>query len=288
VTGVYTSDDGGRAVIERYRSLLAQWPVPAEHLQVPTREGKTFVLASGPPDAPPLLLLHGSGSNAAMWAADVAVWSQHFRVYAVDIIGEPGLSARSRPPMAPDAYLPWLDDVAAALGVTRLSIVGISLGGWLALSFAARHPARVERMALLCPVGIGRQRWGAALTSALLKPFGAWGRRRSLTMVLGPAVRTLPGPAAEFVQLVNQHFRYRMEPVPVVTDDALRSATMPILVIVGMQDALVDSRGTRERLERLVPSATVRVLPDAGHLLPAQTAPILEFLRATHSTGSPR
>src|SRR5690606_34107482 len=67
VTGIYTSQAGARAVEETYRRLLAGWPVPAEHLRVPTREGETFVVASGPPDAPPLVLLHGSGSNALMW-----------------------------------------------------------------------------------------------------------------------------------------------------------------------------------------------------------------------------
>src|SRR5690606_15033670 len=92
VTGIYTSQAGARAVEETYRRLLAGWPVPAEHLRVPTREGETFVVASGPPDAPPLVLLHGSGSNASMWAPDVAAWSERFRVYAVDVIGEPGRS----------------------------------------------------------------------------------------------------------------------------------------------------------------------------------------------------
>ena len=47
-----------------------------------------------------------------------------------------------------------------------------------------------------------------------------------------------------------------------------------------VRDALFGSPGTLDRLERLAPSATVRVLPGVGHLLPAQIAPILEFLRA--------
>jgi pimeloyl-ACP methyl ester carboxylesterase len=63
-----------------------------------------------------------------------------------------------------------------------------------------------------------------------------------------------------------------------VDDDALRRATMPLLVVLGARDALIDSRRTAERLSRLVPSATVRVLPDAGHLLPSQTEPIMQFL----------
>jgi hypothetical protein len=46
-----------------------------------------------------------------MWMADVAAWAAHFRVYAIDMIGEPGLSARSRPPLHSEAHALWLDDV---------------------------------------------------------------------------------------------------------------------------------------------------------------------------------
>jgi pimeloyl-ACP methyl ester carboxylesterase len=279
VNGIYTSAAGARAVGQRYRELLATWPVAAEHLRVPTREGETFVVASGPPDAPPLVLLHGSGSNAVMWAGDVAAWSEHFRVYAVDLIGEPGLSAPARPPMTSGAYAPWLDDVLDALGVARASVVAVSLGGWVALDYATRHPERVARMVLLTPTGVAKQKLGAVLGAVLLKPFGEWGTRRSMELLLGPQVRTQRG-SAEFVRLVSQHFRYRREPVPVVDDAALRRAAMPMLAILGARDAFIDSSRTAERLSRLVPAATVRVVPDAGHLLPAQTAPILEFLTA--------
>src|SRR5947208_9885252 len=100
---------------------------------VPTREGHTFVVASGDRHAPPLVLLHGSGANSASWISDVSEWSQRFRVYAVDMIGEPGLSAPARPPFASEAYANWLDDVWKGLGLTAASVAGVSLGGWLAL-----------------------------------------------------------------------------------------------------------------------------------------------------------
>lgn len=63
---IFKTEAGGREILRRYEQNLAHWPVPAEQLRVPTREGDTFVLVCGPEDAPPLLLLHGSGSNAMM------------------------------------------------------------------------------------------------------------------------------------------------------------------------------------------------------------------------------
>jgi pimeloyl-ACP methyl ester carboxylesterase len=279
MTPIYTSPDGARAVEQRYRELLDGWPVPADHLRVPTREGETFVVASGPPDAPPLVLLHGSGSNTLMWAPDVAAWSERFRVYAVDLIGEPGLSAPARPPLTSGAYPLWFGDVLDALGVARAAVVAVSLGGWLALDFATRHPERVERLALLTPAGVATAKVTGLIGAVLLKLFGEWGKQRSMEVLLGPEVRRQRG-SAEFVRLLTRHHRYRREPVLLVDDEALHRATMPVLAVLGGRDAFIDTPRTAQRLSRLVPSATVRVLPGIGHLLPAQTAPVLEFLTA--------
>jgi pimeloyl-ACP methyl ester carboxylesterase len=276
---IYKTEAGGREILRRYEQTLANWPIPAEHLRVPTREGETFVLVSGPDDAPPLLLLHGSGSNAAMWMGDVASWAKHFRVHAVDMIGEPGLSAPSRPPLDSEAYALWLDDVLEHLGLERAAIVGTSLGGWLALDYATRRPDRIERLALLCPGGVGRQKVGVLFKALLYKPFGQWGMRRSIKAVAGIDVRTMP-EVAEYLALTFTHFLPRRDRLPVFPDEALRKLTMPVLVIVGGRDAMLDSSGTAERITRTVPHATVTVLPEVAHAIIGQTQPVLEFLRA--------
>ena len=282
MTSIYKSDEGARAVQARYLAFLKHWPVASQHLRMPTREGETFIVSCGPEGAPPLLLFQGSGGNAAMWMGDVAAWAAHFRVYAVDMIGEPGLSAPSRPPLASEAYALWLDDVMRALSLTRASIVGVSLGGWLALDYATRRPERVEQAALLCPSGVGRQKMGIVFRLIVLRMLGAWGRRKAREMVLGRAAADVPRGNqhfADFVSLIFAHFRPRMGKVPIVSDEALKRLTMPVMLIVGGRDALLDSDESKRRLERSLPCLTVRFLPEAGHLLRDQTTPILEFLR---------
>ena len=280
MSGIYKSEAGRRAVEERYRAFLAHWPVPSEQLLLPTREGETFVVACGPQDAPSLLLFHGSGANAVMWMGDVGSWSRYFRVYAVDMIGEPGLSAPSRPPLDSEAHALWLDDVMKGLALMRASFVGVSLGGWLALDYATRRPQRVEKLVLLCPAGVGRQK------NFLLKAFpllflGRWGRKRMREMVLGRAPANPPAQMrafGEFMSLIFENFRPRMAKLPIFSDGALTRLTMPVLAILGGKDVLLDSAATKRRLERTVPQAEIRYLPDAGHLLREQTATILEFL----------
>lgn len=279
---IYKTEEGAKAVRERYLRFLQRWPVANRQVRVPTREGETFVIASGPEDAPPLLLLHGGAANSAMWMGDIAAWAAHFRVYAVDLIGEPGLSAPSRPSLSSEAHALWLDDVIQALSLRRTSIVGISLGGWLALDYATRRPERVETLVVLCPGGIGRQKLAIVFKTILLRMCGAWGTRKLRESILGRAPAEVP-PALraflDFVALIHENFRPRMVKLPVFSDAALKRLTMPVLAIVGGKDVLLDSAGTKRRLEANVPHAEIRYLPEAGHVIPGQRAAILQFLR---------
>ncbi|GAA1823083.1 alpha/beta hydrolase [Luedemannella flava] len=286
MTPIYRTEAGGRQVRERYAELLRAWPVPNEHRRVPTREGETFVVVSGREQAPPLVLLHGSGTNAAMWMGDVGTWAEHFRVYAVDVIGEPGLSAPARPPLDTQAHARWLDDVLAGLGVTTTAVVGASLGGWLAIDYATRRPGRVTNLALLCPGGIGRQTWGWLLPALLLKPFGRWGVRRTLRAVAGLDM----AGAEDFLDgmtLTHRQFLPRRDRLPVFDDDALRSLAMPVLVIAGERDAMLDSRDTARRLAGTVPHADVRVLPGVGHSIVGQRDAVLAHLGVSHAGPRP-
>lgn len=116
---IYKSAEGERLVLNRYREFLKYWPVANEQLRVPTSQGETFVIASGPSDARALLLLHGGASNSAVWMAEIAAFASSFRVYCIDMIGEAGLSAPARPPLASEARAVWLDEVLNHLGITR-------------------------------------------------------------------------------------------------------------------------------------------------------------------------
>jgi pimeloyl-ACP methyl ester carboxylesterase len=278
---IYKSAEGEHAVRDRYLDILKHWPVPNRQLRIPTREGETFVVASGDESAPPLLLLHGSMANSAMWMGDVAAWAGHFRIYAVDVIGDAGLSAPSRPPLASEAHALWLDDVMQGLSLTRASMVGVSLGGWLALDYATRRPQCVECLVVLCPGGVGRQKLSIVFKTIPLRMLGAWGNRKAAELVLGRAPGN-PSPALlyfmKFVALIHKNFRPRMVRLPVFSDQALQRLTMPVMAIVGAKDVLIDSAETNQRLERNVPHAEIRYMPDLGHFISSQTAPILDFL----------
>lgn len=281
MTAIWKTPAGGEAVLARYRQLLEHWPAPNEQRLVPTAHGDTSVISAGPQGAPDVVLLHGSASNSASWMGDVATLARRFRVHAVDMIGEPGLSAPNRPPLASHVYADWLGEVLAGLGVTRCALVGISLGGWLSLEYATRRPEAVSAIVLLCPGGVGRHKnilvW--ALPLLLL---GRWGRQKIMQRMAGGAPPPSPSPEVvaygEFMDLTFANFRPRTEVLPPFTDAELARLEMPLLAILGAKDVMIDSAGTRERLVSNVAKAEVTWLPEAGHLLIGHAAEIDGFL----------
>jgi pimeloyl-ACP methyl ester carboxylesterase len=279
VAEIYRSPEGQHAIEARYRALLERWPVPHEELRVPTRAGETFVIASGSRAEPALVLLHGSGTNAGSWIREVAVWAARYRVYAIDVIGEPGFSAPSRPPLASGAYAEWLEDIWAALGLTKPLVAGISLGGWFALDFASRRPGRIAALSLISPSGIGRQKHFALLALALLRLCGRWGIVKSFQLVSGHR-QPLPATAVDGLITVFRSFKPRMEPVPRLTDAQLAALDMPVQLIVGSDDVMIRSAESRARVDRLVTRARVHYLEGVGHIVPPQTAAIGDFFDA--------
>lgn len=283
---VYRSPEAAASIAAQYKSVLEDWPVARTELHVPTRQGSTFVIACGPETAPPVVLLHGSQANSAAWMPDIPLWSEKFRLYAVDMIGEPGLSATVRPELDSDAHALWLDDVLAGLGVSRAIFVGTSLGGWLALDYARRRPGAVQALALICPSGIGRQKNFIVKALPLLL-LGSWGRRKMWELILGPAPEVLPEAMQHFAPLmdsIGKATKPRFLAVPALTDSQLKALDMPILAIVGGRDVLLDSADTRDRLQRNVPHAAVCFLEEGYHFLPDQTERVMAFLERNVSS----
>jgi pimeloyl-ACP methyl ester carboxylesterase len=274
---IYRSQAGKLTIMALYDEALARWPVPYETRNIPTRHGDTYIVSSGDPAAPPLVLLHGAGTNATIWAGDVAAYSQYYRVYAIDLLGEPGRSAPNRPDWHSLAYAEWLADVFDALQIEQAALLGISQGGWTALRFATIQPERVSQLVLLCPGGVIATRPAFLLTAVPLSFMGEWGARRITRMMYGDTPFT---PEVEDIAVtVTKHFVPRIGKPYFFSDEELAKLAMPVLLIGGTKDIIYDNEQTAERLSGLLPALTVQLLPGAGHALTDTAAQVLAFLK---------
>jgi pimeloyl-ACP methyl ester carboxylesterase len=279
---IYKSAAGETAVMNLYDTALAHWPVPYTPLDIPTRHGRTFGLSCGDPTAPPLVLLHGAGTNSAIWAGDVAVYGRDHHVIALDLLGEAGKSAPNRPAWDSPAYAEWLADVFDYLELEAAALVGISQGGWTAVKFATVCPERVTCLALICPGGIVPDKLSFLVRVIPLSFMGQWGTRRIVTLLYGR--QPIPDGVVEITATVTHHFKARVGILPLFSDDELRRLTIPTLLVGGALDALRDMEKIAARLRPLLPNLSVTILPDAGHAVLNSAAVITPFLLAASYT----
>jgi pimeloyl-ACP methyl ester carboxylesterase len=261
----FRSSTGERIIRSQYDDLLTRWPVPYDSLLIETSFGNTHIIASGDPAAPPLILLHGRSTNATMWVLDVAHYSAKHRVYALDILGEPGRSAPTRLKGYQPSYAQWLLEVCEQLAIGQVTLLGISFGAWLSLKFAAFAADRVRSLILLSPAGftLPQPKTIARVLLTLLpgKP-GIEPFLRSL------AVQPLTDEALALMAPILAYYNSNPEPPLPFSDSQLRKVTMPTLLLIGAQDNLFSAQSTVARAELLLPNLCAKIIPGAGHMLP--------------------
>src|SRR5215218_4669155 len=101
---------------------------------------------------PVVVLLHGLGGNSTNWAFNTPALAQKFRVVVPDQVGFGG-SDKPLVNYRVGTYVDFLDKFLSELKVERATLVGNSMGGWVAALYAVRYPAKVERLVLVDSAG---------------------------------------------------------------------------------------------------------------------------------------
>jgi pimeloyl-ACP methyl ester carboxylesterase len=291
--------EGEAAYLAAYAAAMKLWPVPYDELETSSRFGKTHVVVSGPKCAPPLVLLHGYWATLTMWSLNVADLSEHHRVYAIDVMGQPGRSTPDEPIRTAAEYVEWLTATLDGLGLDGISLAGMSYGGWLALSYALAVPARVHKLVLLSP---------AASLRPLVKQF----TRRGMVMLMCPTrvtvrwfmrwlavrdepqdatVRRLGDTVVDLMWLGLKHYRFQPETLRVVptvfSGRELRAMRVPTLLLIGDHEVIYDPEQALDRARALIAGLEGQLVPNTSHDMTfvqhrLVDARILEFLEGDH------
>ena len=126
---VFTTEAGRTATLDAYDAIVDQRPVPCVELDTPSSGGMTHVIASGPEDAEPVVLLHAYFATATSWYRTVGALSERYRTYVVDILGDVGRSRPVRPMVSREDVATWLSELLDGLGAPRVHLVANSVGG---------------------------------------------------------------------------------------------------------------------------------------------------------------
>ncbi len=274
---------------------------------------RTRIVEAG--QGPVLLLLHGTGGHLENYARNIMPMAENFRVIAFDFLWH-GLSQTEG---FDTDIMPLLTDQVAdvmdTLGIERAAIEGQSLGGWVAMQFALRHPARVTQLVLTTTMGYAPD---AGAIPGYIEPDWSANLKTSLEVLQNPSfenvrtrmVRILAKPSRLTDEAVRIRQALYQRPAlaevqarfiaeylggglvwkDVVTDAMARQIAAPTLTYWGAQNRTPPALG--EHIARQVQNGQFHCAADTGHWAQFESAEehnrvVTAFLRSggTHVNG---
>ncbi len=277
MSSVYKSPAGHRAVRQWCWGAIAGATFPVTTATLATSVGRVGVASAGK-GRTRIILVPGTGFNAAATLPWLQALSAHWATTVVDLPGQPGLSDPNRPRRN---RLAWygraLNEILAAMDADRVVLVGNSLGAAVILS--ADSP-RITARALVSPAGFIRLGVDPKLVLAsavwLVRPT-AEHTRRMLRLFVAPGAEP-PETEVEWMTLMAACCRTTLAPPPLPAEVLARCAERPCVVGVGEHDRFLPVRRLRPAVLRTM-NLGVRVFPGAGHLTtPAHLDDVLSMV----------
>ena len=266
---LYRSVEGEAHIGALYDEALAALGADCEALTVATRLGATHVLAVGPEGAPPAFFLPGGNflnPTCLKWFLPLA---QEHRLYAPDLVGQPGFSARERPSPSGDGHAFWVEDVLDGLGLERVPVVGLSYGAGVAIRAMGHAPERVSRAALVSPAAVA-----AGPIPRMLYEVGApmllYRLRPTRERLLRAAKPILTEPEDLAVRQLGEIYRHvKLDPgLPrTATGEELEGFEGPVAVFAPEHDVFFPARAVLARAEEVFPNLVhAEHLKDCRHV----------------------
>jgi pimeloyl-ACP methyl ester carboxylesterase len=253
------------AVFEVVRAaLLYARGVRGGYAQVGGQRIHYFVAGGGAP----LVLVHGLASSGADWGPLIPDLAKARRVYAIDLLG---YGKSDKPPGGDYSIAAQAEVVRGlldALPVARADVIGVSMGGWIAMRLAATHPERVARLVLIDSAGF---KFETPLAETTFTPSTVEQLQYVLDLQTKRAQHLPRFIARDFLREVR-------EDAPVIRasmramlsgrdlmDGRVSAIRMPTLLVWGTADRITPL-AVGLRMQRELPNAQLVLAPGCGHL----------------------
>ncbi|MDC8000188.1 alpha/beta hydrolase [Aequorivita todarodis] len=268
-------DRAHKPYFDAYDKTLQLWGVAYEELYITTSKGIAHVIMSGPKDGVPVVLLHGMCASSTMWYPNAKALAKQYRIFAIDLIIEPGKSYKTADFKNIDEVTAWYEELFWALKLESFHLIGTSRGGWLATDIALKSKRDIRSLILLSPVQTFM--WIPPSTDLLKNIFNIFyskeeGSKRTMgTLSKDPSKLDKRYLEQYRIALENDSlnkFTIQMKPFP---NSSLRSLKMPVLVLIG-DDDMFNTEHTLRLVERHIPKGKGEVIANSGHFLSVDQA----------------
>jgi len=292
---LYKSEEGLNKIMSWYKKVESEINVEYESIFAKTRFGKTHAIVAGESHSKSLILIPGVAGCAPLWRHQINELSKYFKVYALDIVGQPGKSEPNPPSVFNDDFVNWLEDVITDLKLNKPHCVGVSTGGTTAMDMAIQKSDLIDRVVMCGPTGLARARlpfhqWFSRAmakkkdadvlsddltASSFSKPrsgktFGSFDRQLARGMALCTRFyrvdkslgiyneRTSRVNYIKALKVISKFFFS-------VDKNKLKKFKNPGLLIFGEFEVLYNPYKISKKIRKLIPGLQIEIIKDAGH-----------------------
>lgn len=248
-----------------------------QKLTVKTAFGETSALSFNHdrPDLDPLVILPGARTFGMYWDLNdnLRPLKDNFRIYLVDVVGQPGLSSGNSPDVKTGEFGMWICEVLDGLGLETVNIAGASFGGQLAIKLANVAPERIKKMVLLNPIGFSYISFAPSSMFYNLLPI-VWPGKKNVAgfvdhIVLAGGESVAPERREMLIEIILQtllRFSFNADYPYKMPDSELNGWSVPTWLLLGDCDALIPHQNTINRARALTRDLReVHILKNTGH-----------------------
>ncbi|WP_146572899.1 alpha/beta fold hydrolase [Botrimarina hoheduenensis] len=235
---------------------------------------------AGPREAPVVLLVHGFPLTGRMWRAQQAALEPSWRVLTPDLRGYGGSTLGDWPTDSP-SLTRYADDLAAILAAsgieTPVTLVGFSMGGYIALEMLRRHRAQIAALVMMDTRVVADDEDARAGRIKMAEHAAEWGSHRIAGM-MRPKLLATSAPEAAVRETLAQI--EQADPAAIAASQRAMAARpdstalvasldLPLLAIAGAQDTISPPEEMRA-FARSAPRGEFHEIADAGHMAPIE------------------
>ena len=294
--GYWRTPKGQSDYMKTYQEAMTLLPSPSRTLDVSTSYGTVRVYEWSTPatrSAPPIVLVPGRSASVPMWANNLPDFVAKHTVYAMDTLGDAGMSVQTAKIENGTNQAAWLHEVLASLNVTNFHIIWHSLGGWAAANYATRYPEKVASLILLEPVFV----FQGMKTELILKTIPAsipflpksW-RESMLKEIGGVSELDLNDPVARMIAEGTEYYALKLPSLPEqISPEQLQTWKMPTYVAMGSKSVMHDSEKAVAIAQSNIKQVQAKNWSGGTHSLPMDfsreiDAEIIAFIAANDPT----
>ncbi|GAA2799279.1 alpha/beta fold hydrolase [Kribbella solani] len=269
--GHWNSPAGYEDYRAKYAAAMRDVPAPDATHDIQTGFGtvRTYRFKSSAASVDPLVLLPGTSSGTPVWAGNLDSLLTITDVYAIDLLGEPGMSVQTEPITSDEDKAAWLDQTLAALPEQKFNLLGLSIGGWTAMNLAVRRPERIATVTTLDAVNVYDGIPFAIIVRSLPATIKwlprSW--RDSFNSYTAGGKPVAHVPVADMIESGMKNYTIRQPPPHRITEQQLGALPMPVLAIIAGRSVMHDPATARRTAEQALRTRTVAFYPDASHAI---------------------